>query len=75
MYDLPRKEYGKVRPVFADIEDNRAHVFAAIEGNSISRIEDLHKLEAPGVSRNSENGVDVFSIEMPPHQQPCEFYL
>jgi len=38
MYELPMKEYDKVRPVFADIGDNRAHVFAAIEGNSISRI-------------------------------------
>ncbi len=38
MYELPIKEYDKVRPVFADIGDNRAHVFAAIEGNSISRI-------------------------------------
>jgi len=38
MYELSKKEYGKVRPVFSDIGDNRAHVFAAIEGNSISRI-------------------------------------
>ncbi len=38
----------------------------------MSGIEDLHKLESPRISRSSENGVDVFHIGMPTHQQPCE---
>jgi len=38
MYELSKNEHGIVRPIFADIGDNRAHVFAAIEGNSIGRI-------------------------------------
>lgn len=38
MYELHKNEYDIVRPIFANIGDNRAHIFAAIEGNSISRI-------------------------------------
>jgi hypothetical protein len=38
MYELSKREYDKVRPIFADISDNRANVFAGIEGNSIGRI-------------------------------------
>ncbi|MBD3183904.1 GNAT family N-acetyltransferase [Candidatus Poribacteria bacterium] len=38
MPKLPRKEYGKIRPIFAGIDNNIAHVYAAIEGNSIGKI-------------------------------------
>ena len=38
MYELSIEEYEKALPIFANAGDNRAHVFAAIEGNSVSRI-------------------------------------
>ncbi|MFC1718385.1 GNAT family N-acetyltransferase [Candidatus Poribacteria bacterium] len=33
MYELPKDEYGKVLPIFADADHNIATVFGAIEGN------------------------------------------
>jgi RimJ/RimL family protein N-acetyltransferase len=38
MYELSQAEYGKVMPIFADVKDNRAHVFAVIEGNNPGRV-------------------------------------
>jgi len=38
MYELAKMEYGKVLPIFENIEINRPAVFGVIEGNTPGRI-------------------------------------
>jgi GNAT superfamily N-acetyltransferase len=38
MYELSQAQYGKVMPIFKSVTDNRAHVFAVIEGNNPGRV-------------------------------------
>ena len=72
-YQHGLSDWGRTEQVTVDeVAETEKRYMKQFRYGGMPGIEDLHKFESPRISRSSENGMDIFHIRMPTHQQPCE---